>query len=79
MPSGFQNFDRFAWARSLHTTMPKLLREVEDTAKMTSTITMRYWSSGVENDHVVNSAEPAAGCGRLTTPKKYVMMVKPKQ
>tara|TARA_R110000824_G_scaffold276311_2_gene464839 strand:+ start:2440 stop:3585 length:1146 start_codon:yes stop_codon:yes gene_type:complete len=33
MPSGFQNFDRFAWARSLHTTMPKLLREVEDTAK----------------------------------------------
>ena len=33
MPSGFQNFDRFAWARSLHTTMPKLLREVEDTVK----------------------------------------------
>lgn len=33
MPSGFQNFDRFAWARSLHTTMPKLLREVEDAAK----------------------------------------------
>lgn len=31
--SGFQNFDRFAWARSLHTTMPKLLREVEDAAK----------------------------------------------
>ena len=31
--SGFQNFDRFAWARSLHTTMPKLLREVEDCVK----------------------------------------------
>lgn len=31
--SGFQSFDRFSWARSLNTTMPKLLREVEDTAK----------------------------------------------
>lgn len=31
--STFQNFDRFAWQRSLQTTMPKLLRDVEDAAK----------------------------------------------
>ena len=33
MPAGFQNFDRYGWARSITTTMPKLLRDVEDTAK----------------------------------------------
>lgn len=34
MPSnGHQNYDQFAWARSLQSTMPELLREVEDTAK----------------------------------------------
>ena len=33
MPSGFQAYDQFSWARSLHTTMPDLLREVEDAAK----------------------------------------------
>lgn len=31
--STFQSYDRFAWQRSLATTMPKLLREVEDAAK----------------------------------------------
>lgn len=31
--ASFQGFDRFSWARSLHTTMPRLLREVEDAAK----------------------------------------------
>lgn len=33
MPSGYQTYDRFSWARSLSTTMPKLIREVEDAAK----------------------------------------------
>lgn len=46
MPSGFQNFDRFSWARSLHTTMPKLLREVEDTAKKNFQIMALMESAG---------------------------------
>lgn len=33
MPEGFQGFDRFSWQRSLTTTMPKLLREIEDASK----------------------------------------------
>ena len=33
MPSGFQTYDRFQWSRSLSTTMPKLIREVENAAK----------------------------------------------
>lgn len=46
MPSGFQNFDRFAWARSLQTTMPKLLREVEDAAKRNFQIMAALESAG---------------------------------
>lgn len=44
--SGFQAFDRFAWARSLHTTMPKLLREVEDTVKKNYQIMALMESAG---------------------------------
>jgi len=44
--AGFQNFDRFAWSRSLHTTMPKLLREVEDTAKKNFQIMALLESAG---------------------------------
>lgn len=46
MPSGFQNFDRFAWARSLQTTMPKLIREVEDAAKKNFQILALLESAG---------------------------------
>ena len=46
MPSGFQNFDQFSWARSLHTTMPKLLKEVEDTAKKNFQIMALLESAG---------------------------------
>ena len=52
MPSGFQTFDRFAWARSLHTTMPKLLREVEDAAKRNFQIMALLESAGrISLDH----------------------------
>lgn len=30
---GFQHFDRFAWHRSLQTTMPKIIKEVEDASR----------------------------------------------
>lgn len=33
MPNGFQAFDRFSWQRSLATTMPKILKDVEDASK----------------------------------------------
>ena len=46
MPSGFQNFDRFAWARSLQATMPKLIREVEDAAKKNFQILALLESAG---------------------------------
>lgn len=46
MPQGFQHFDRFAWARSLQTTMPKLIREVEDAAKKNFQILALLESAG---------------------------------
>lgn len=44
--SGFQAFDRFAWARSLHTTMPTLLREVENAASKNYQIMALMESAG---------------------------------